>query len=334
VQETQNITFIDEKEYPLWDEFVSNSPQGSFFYTTQWADILRNTFNRQFKIAVYRKGDVWLGGSLFFINRKMSKSLITPLPLNFFNAPIFYKPVDEKYQKTLAHILEISESFVHFFSNNFPLWILTTPYNINDMRPYQWNGCNVEPTYSYVLDLKTEGDFTEFYSQSVRRKLKQAQQYKPKILQSNQPDYFIKLYQRSYERRNQSPYIKAPILRRLFDNLEHLPQIKLYYLQFGEEIVAGRLICIDNIFIYDLLAGSIDKTGTASVYIVDHIIRDHLKQCSYFDLMGADHREIERFKRGFGAHLVHGFRVTGRLKFPYSFLYKLRKSALYRRRTL
>jgi len=334
VQDSYHITFINENEYPLWDEFVSRSPQGSFFYTTKWADILKNTFNRNYKIAVCSRRAKWLAGTILFINRRLRRSLITPVPLQFFNAPIFYPPTHEKYQKTVAHILEISDSFSRFFSYNFPLWIVTTPYTISDLRAYQWHDCIVEPTYSYVLDLNPGEDPAEFYSQSVRRKIKQASQYQPQVVKNDLPGQFIKLYQKSYLRHNQSPFIEVSVLNKLFENVKRIPQFKLYYLKFGEKTVAGRLICIDNQHIYDLLAGSSDETGTASVFLVDHIIRKYAGQCISFDFMGADHEQIEQFKRGFGAKLMHGFKITGRAKFPFSLLYKLQKSALRRRRAL
>ena len=172
MQGSHHIKFIDENEYPLWDEFVRDSPQGSFFYTSTWADILKTTFNRDYKIAIYGKRGNWLAGTILFINKRLNKTLITPMPLQFFNAPIFYVPDGEKYQKTVSNILEISQVFSYFFTRNFPLWILTTPCNYADVRAYQWNGCLVEPTFSYILEWESGEDPVQLYSQSVRRKLK------------------------------------------------------------------------------------------------------------------------------------------------------------------
>jgi hypothetical protein len=334
VQNSRQITFIEEKQYPLWDEFVLNSPQGSFFYTIAWATVLQNTFERPFKIAVCHKKEHWLGGTLYFINKKIGIPLITPLPLNYYNTPVFYKPEDEKYQKTLAHNAEISIDFINFFTKNYPIWILTSPPATDDTRAYQWQNCIVTPTYSYVLELNNGDDPSKKYSQSVRRKLNQAKKFEPKVDESIDAGPFIDLYSQSYLRHRIQPLISEEQLAILISNLLKIPENKLFYLNLNNRIVAGRIICKAKNRLYDILAGSIDETGLGSVVLMDYLIRRYRSSCASFDFMGAGHPQVEQFKRGFGPKLVHGFNITGPMKFPYFLLYKYQLSALRGRRRL
>ena len=334
MQDSRQITFIEEKQYPLWDEFVMSSPQGSFFYTLAWATALQNTFRRSFKIAVCHKKELWLGGTLYFINKKLGIPLITPLPLNFYNTPLFYKPENEKYQKTLAHMAEISNDFINFFTANYPIWILTSPPETEDIRAYQWQDCDVTPAYSYVLDLKNGDDPSNRYSQSVRRKLNQSKKLESKIDENTDTGPFIDLYRQSYERHRIKPLISNEQLAILLSNLMKIPEIKLFYLSINDRIVAGRIICKAKNRVYDILAGSVDKTGIGSVILMNYLINRYQSSCISFDFMGAGHPQVEQFKRGFGPQLVHGFNITGPMKFPYSLLYKYQLSALRGRRRL
>jgi hypothetical protein len=53
-----------------------------------------------------------------------------------------------------------------------------------------------------------------------------------------------------------------------------------------------------------------------------------------FDFLGADHEQIEHFKRGFGGELLHGFKISSQPGFPLSWLLNLREQVHKRKRNL
>ena len=113
-----------------------------------------------------------------------------------------------------------------------------------------------------------------------------------------------------------------------------LPNVKLFYVAAQGKIKSARLIVEDNQTIYDLLAGSDDDRGLASVYLVNHLLTTYCQSHQNFDFMGADHPEIEQFKRGFGGELRQGFRISGSVGFPLSLLVKLNEYRLNKIREL
>jgi hypothetical protein len=129
-------------------------------------------------------------------------------------------------------------------------------------------------------------------------------------------------------------WIPAGILSGLLPDLLALPQVKMYYLQSQNQVVAGRIIVTDHNMIYDLLTGGADESGLASAYLLSHIFESYCSQNLQVNFLGADHPQIEQFKRSFGGYLVHGFRITRPVRFPISLLLRIRTSYLSRKRRL
>ena len=98
--------------------------------------------------------------------------------------------------------------------------------------------------------------------------------------------------------------------------------------------MAGRLVVIDNMTVYDLLAGSEDKTGFGSTFLVAKILEKFAETKECFDFLGADHPQIEQFKRGFGGDLTQGFRITNKTKKPLSWIIGIYRKYLYRERVI
>jgi len=83
------IKYLEEIEFPLWDEFVKDSLQGTFFNTITWLQILGSVYNRPLKILVCKRNQKIVSGITFFENKKLFWRLITPVFLLPFNGPLF-----------------------------------------------------------------------------------------------------------------------------------------------------------------------------------------------------------------------------------------------------
>ncbi len=331
---SSKINIIQSSDSALWDKFISNSPQGTFFHSSTWANILQNAFGRNYKILCSEKNGQIIGGMIFFEHHNFLWNVITPTPLFPYTAPIFYQPSDEKRQKTTHNELTIASQFDTYLSNHYSYWILDVPATTLDMRAFQWQGALVEPRYSYRIFLDNIDDLVNNFSQSVRKKIKQAESLGCEVAESENPEKLIELISYSYHRHGIKPYISNTALRSLLDNALNLQQIKLYTLKVKGEIKAARLIVVDENIIYDLLAGSDDPSGVGSTFLVSYILKKYIPTHKYFDFMGADHPQIEKFKRGFGGELVQGFRVTNKVKRPLSWLVSFNQYRMQKKRKL
>ncbi len=331
-QTSLRIVEVQEKDLALWDAFIKSSPQGTFFHTTTWTELIAATFGRRLNRCFCLRNDQPVGGFTYLDQKKLFWNLVTPTPLFPFNAPVFYQPQDEKYQKTISRYLEISIEFDRFLRKRYDYWVLDTPAMDTDLRAHIWQGAAVEPRYTYLVPLDEKGDRTENYNQTIRKKLRQADQNKVVVEETADISIIANLYQKSYLRHGLHPLLSKEMLTRFLHGANDLPQVKIYTARANGNINAFRVVLADMDTVYDLLAGSDDDSGISSAYLVHHILGQFEQTHRKFDFMGADHPWIEQFKRGFGGRLVQGFRITGHVKFPLSLIVKMQKFRQQRQR--
>jgi hypothetical protein len=328
------IIEIQKSESAVWDTLVDSSPQGTFFHTTTWADIISRIFSRSYNIILCMKNEQPVGGMIFFSQKKMLWKMITPTAFFPYCAPIFYHPVDEKPQKTIHNHLNITTQIENYLRNNYDYWILDLPWKSNDVRSYIWKGASVEPRYSYLVSLKKKEEIFINFNQSIRKKIKQAENQKAVIKESTDTKILVDLISNSYHRHGMTPIVSVDKLKTFLSTVITLDEVKLFYLEVNGKITAGRLIIVDKLTAYDLLAGSEDQTGFGSAYLVASILKKIAGAVEYFDFLGADHPKIEQFKRGFGGELTQGFRITNKTKIPLSWIIRVYRNYLYKERVL
>lgn len=319
------ILEVQKSDSALWDQFVENSPQGTFFHTTAWADVISSTFGRSYNIVFCIKNEQTVGGMIFFQHKKFVWNMITPTAFFPYCAPIFYRPVNEKPQKSIHNQLTITASFESYLREHYDYWILDVPSDSKDVRSFLWKGATIEPQYSYVVSLKSKDELYDNYNQSVRKKLKQAKEQNALIIESRDPLKLADLVSRSYRRHGMKPHVSEDHLNIFLNKVMELKQAKLYYLELNGIITAGRLVIIDRLCGYDLLAGSDDQKGFGSTYLMTSILEKYIGEIKRFDFLGANHPQIEQFKRGFGGELTQGFRITNKTKIPLSWIIRFHR---------
>jgi lipid II:glycine glycyltransferase (peptidoglycan interpeptide bridge formation enzyme) len=328
------ISILTKEQYPLWNKFVKNSPQGTFFNSTEWANILSLNFNRPFKIAVCSANDKIQAGMLLFENTKMGFNFCTPVFLYPFSGPLFRKFEQGKIHKAISDKLEISEKFIEYLQKKYRYWTLDTFYSFDDIRPFQWKGCQVNPVYTYQINLQNSRKLFDSFNRNTKYKIRQIEKMNPEIYESRETQEFIRLYDCSYKRHGLHPPVNLEVLQSILKMVLDLEQFRLYYLRLEDKTLAGRIICLDKKVVYALISGVDAHTGNASAYLMSEILQRFNSSHVYFDFLGADHSQVEQFKRGFGGNLVHRFRIKNKVKFPFSLLVKIREGQLQYRRKL
>ena len=328
------ITQVQNSDSALWNQFVKDSPQGTLFHTTVWADLLSSTFNRSYETVFCLKNEQPVGGMIYFKHRKLMWQMITPMAFFPYCAPIFYRPHDEKPQKTIHNQLSIAECFDSYLREFYDYWILDIPAESKDVRSYMWKGARTEPKYSYVVSLGNKDDLYLNFNQSVRKKLKQAQKVQASVMESKDPARLAELVSISYRRHGMKPLVSERQLHTFLTDVVTLKEANLFYLETDNKITAGRLVIIDESCGYDLIAGSDDPDGFSSTFLTASILEKFAGKIEKFDFLGANHPQIEQFKRGFGGELTQGFRVLNKTKFPLSWIIKLYQSHMQKDREL
>jgi len=328
------VKTLSEDEYPLWNAFVLNAPQGTFFHQSAWTEIISLATGRPLRIIVCKRGEDILAGLILFDNLKWGLNMATPVPLIPFNGPLLGVMDQAGEHKVIARTLQYSELFVRFLTKYYDFWILDTGFGFHDIRSFQWAGCKLEPVYTYQKKMAAGIELEDTYNQSLRRKIKESEDLGISVKQVDYTEKFLDLYQKSYNRHDINPPVGKAMIKKILTMIIKLPQIKLFVAELENKILAGRVILEDQNAIYDLMAGGDDPTGLGATYTVHTVLSKYAKTEKHFDFMGAGHPGVEQFKRSFGGKLELGFRLTGKVRFPLSFLINMRNANLTRRRKL
>jgi len=321
-------------ESASWHACVQSTPEGTFFHSRQWIDLIAASFGQRAKrLLCLRKGQP-LAAMVFFEKKRLFWRVVTPVPLFPFTAPVFNPPADQKNQKMIAERLEISASIALYMNRVYHYWILDTPRTQHDMRGYLWYNSRVHPRYTYLVELSGEEDLLAGCNQSTRKKINRAASTDYIIRESKEPAPLAGLIRHSYKRHGISPVIEETKLKHFLNLALDLDNVRLFYLTSADKIISARLVLYDRETVYDLLAGSDDPQGSASTYLLYYIMKEAMPDYRYFDFMGADHPVIEQFKRGFGGKLCQQFRITAEPGFIFSCLIKANEYRLIRKRRL
>jgi len=324
VESKIEVSEILNDKLPLWDAFVKDSPQGNFFYSSGWLNMVSEITGRPLKIWTAGKADSIRAGIVIFENSKYSYKMATPVYYQNFNGPVFYKPDDEKSQKTIANHHELLKHLVTILNENYDYFTIDTHFSNLDLREFLWQDFQFCPKYTYLFNLNTK-DIDETFNQSLRKKVKQATESGFEVVKENNIEKFIELYDTSYNRHKMNPPVGLVELKKFLNKIIEFDETDLHFVKLKNDYLSARLTIKDATTVYDFLAGSFDKTGLASSFLVYHLLKLYSTDYSEFDFLGANHPEIEKFKRSFGGELKLGFQLRSKAKFPLSALIRIRE---------
>ncbi len=150
---------LTEKEYVQWDELVKSSPSGTIFHSSKWAVIQRDFFGRPLKIlGCFENDEMVAGCTLFYHSRGPFTVIYSTCNLNPYGGIVVKRLPDASFRKRgmfqdrVIRAIEnalMNERFVKMEVCNAPELI--------DMRPFIWNGWEVELKYTYRLRLNEPG---------------------------------------------------------------------------------------------------------------------------------------------------------------------------------
>jgi hypothetical protein len=241
---------------------------------------------------------------------------------------------DAKPQKVIADQIEFLQQMLSRLKKDYDLIQLKTHYSLKDLRAFIWNDFQLIPEHTYICKIENEQTILNGFNQSLRKKIQKAKDQNLLVYESNDLNTFSDLYFLSYKRHRKIPPVSKEYFEHLIQNIIKIKNVNMYFVKKEEKILAARIILKDHTTIFDLLAGSSDESGLASSFLVAEIMTMHAGEFSNFDFMGADHPDIEKFKRAFGGELIHRFKVQNTPGIILNLLLKIRQNKELNRRKI
>jgi hypothetical protein len=305
-----DITIASDSDQQTWDDIVINSTEGTLFHTWKWLKIMEkhnriNFFSRMYKGKLYPL-IVWKGKEIiglmpvFFYDTPFIKMTCSPPSSveSIYLGPVMKKNIGLTPYKKQIGFHEFQKKIDDFLKNTLKsdyIKIKTAP-GIFDTRPFIWTNYDVNPEYTYIIDLTLGentvlGNFSNTLRNSINRANKTGITVTSGVKEDIEKIYTLLL---GRERVNAT---KEFILE-IFDNFSP-ENVKVFIANKDDILLTGViLVCFKNkIWVwFGTPKNSIDGINPNNVLYWESIRWACSNNYQYFEIIGASDVTTYPFK--------------------------------------
>jgi Acetyltransferase (GNAT) domain len=306
------LKILSADEYQLWDAFVSQSPQQTLFHTSYWASLIKQVFNRDFKILVLLKKDQIAAGIMFWPKKVLFIEAVTHIPNTTYQGPLYRSSNASKASSMQSEYEDHTTRLLEYLVSRYQIIDIPLSPAIKDTRPYTWKNFKVENAYTYRFEITDFEQLKLQFSQDLRRKIKKSNEQDISFKKSVDSEYLSRFILDSYKESANAPAISSSLIKKFMDTTIKAGCGSLYYQYLDEEPVGGIFVLQDESTVYALFSGisakKRDITNNELVHV--YVLRQTELLGKKFDFLGANTRHLEQFKRSFGGELIPFFKVS------------------------
>lgn len=296
---------------PVWDGFVSSSPQGTIFSETLWLQALDNPFRL---FGCYKGND--LVGGVAVLEDEAGRNTRGLFPLTPFQGVIFRDHSAMKHPTRDSLQMQITTALLDRLEAQYCGLTIANHYTFHDLRPFFFrtfghgNSYEVTIRYTHVVDLSDIDASWAAMDDNTRWEIRKAQKVGIRLHHSDDFELFDRMQRRTFERQNLQRDIPADMLTRVFAALRSNGRCRLYLACNPMGVATSGVLTIwDNKRAYYLMGASeteFRNNGSASLTLWN-AFQDLAPRLPEIDLVGCNSPRRGEFKAGFGGKLRHYF---------------------------
>ncbi|VYU31242.1 hypothetical protein [Clostridium tertium] len=150
----------DNEILSLWDNFVDESPEGTFYHKSYW---LLNNIGKEYKSAqnyefysITDKNDKWIAAFYISTSKKFGKEFIVMPHMTPFGGVMISKSIHNlTISKRISNIKDINDLFISKLKEKTLLYYSFSPEH-TDIQPFIWNKFITSVRYTYRVPLIDE----------------------------------------------------------------------------------------------------------------------------------------------------------------------------------
>ena len=290
---------------PAWERLLAQSAQATAYADFRFAARVEEALGLPAFVAAVWEDDEVRAGALVFEKRRGPYRAAALPPLVQYVSPL----LDGELRETdVHHHRSPLDALLGLVAAEFHQATFVLHPSLGDVRPFQWQGWQVDPAFTYRLDLQATDAVTSGWSSNPKRTLKkEAGAFVCETGREWVPNA-LALVEASHARQEQPLGLAPDAARALAHGLAEDGLVRSFVAHRGGIAEAGLLVLSDGRTAHYWLAGS--APGPAMTVLLGHVLaRLQEEGVAYFDFVGANTPSIAEFKRRFGSDLVPYFRA-------------------------
>lgn len=301
-------TIVPFRECGEWDAFVRESPLGSVFAGIPWLDIVERMYGAPVRLCLTTVDGEITAATPFHTVRERGLTAVPTYPVTPYTGLLLRPGLKE------PHYHDAARAHLRTLAQQAERLSFTLSPALTDTRPYLWEGWRVSPLYTYVVDMADEEAVWEGFSQSLRRKIRRADESGLRMVRVEDASRIYALHAHSYARHESDSPMREGAFARWFEAITASGIGSAYGAESADgELLSVRVVLRDGIRTYDWLAGAgaESEEHNATHWLVWEIMKELRKGgVERFDFRGANTAGIIDFKRLFGGALLPYYHVT------------------------
>jgi hypothetical protein len=207
------LKIATETDQQMWDSIVDRSPNGTLFHTWKWLKLMEKystmkdagiksfLFRQQNSAQLYplilmEKGRPFGIFPIYFFKNPVFNLCVSPLS-NVRTAPylgpLFPDIENMTEEKKQVFLLDALKEINKFLKEDLKLKsiAITSSPGFEDCRAFKWSGYNVEPRYTYYIDLTSGTDIIwKSFSKSLKHRIQNPLKEGVQVEEGNKDDSF------------------------------------------------------------------------------------------------------------------------------------------------
>ena len=318
---TLNLKIAEEEDSELWDELVEGSPHGTIFHNWKFLKIMEK-HTRKRMMGTRSRGILYpllvLKGStpigiipLFYYENFFIKSILSP-PLGvecLYLGPLLKEYGTMKQSKKEVVLVQFQKALDEFINTKFKPHIISLHLSpgILDSRPFKWTGYKVELRHTYVVDLAGGVDYVwKQFSKTLRGNINKSLDLGISVEEGSTEELEF-IYNSLKKRRMEqgmNPTTSINYLTSVYQQFKN--NLKILIAKHNGKPVGGliNLYYKDKVLFWvgaPKISGGINSN---EILLWESIKLAYKNGFTYYELMGANHPSLYKFKTKFNGNLI------------------------------
>jgi hypothetical protein len=303
-----SIEITTETDADEWNSHVEQSPQAIPFHRYEALSLIARETGTDLHTLVGFKGQEPVGVLPLFVDAEGPFTVVrSPPAIELFTlgpALLNYEKLKQrKFERRHRRFVEGVDAWIDEHLDPDAVDIRTVD-RYGDVRPFTWNGFDVSPSYTYVLDLEPGPDaLLEGFSRDARTNVRDARENDALEVREAGQEAIGTIIGQIRERH--AAQDEAYPLRPEFVEELHtvLPdgRMRVYTLHEDGEVASGMVTYETDDTVYRWQGGAKTESGPAANDLLDwHIVNDaYDRGRTRYDLVGANDQRLCRYKSKF-----------------------------------